>query len=109
MGQLTVPGFSMVAMLPGALAGEAAVIDVPVLLATGERDVCRAPAEELAVFKAATDVSVFVVRQMAHMHNFAAARARLWERLDEFVAHVTRVSTASQPFGTACGAAVWRP
>lgn len=108
-GSLTVPGFSMVAMLPGALAGEAAVIDVPVLLATGERDVCRAPAEELAVFKAATDVSVFVVRQMAHMHNFAAARARLWERLDEFVAHVTRVSTASQPFGTACGAAVWRP
>jgi len=33
------------AMLPGVLAGEAAVIDVPMLLATGERDVCRAPAE----------------------------------------------------------------
>ncbi len=29
-GSLTVPGFSMVAMLPGALADEAAVIDVPV-------------------------------------------------------------------------------
>jgi hypothetical protein len=99
-GSLTVPGFSMVAMLPGALAGEAAVIDVPVLLATGERDVCRAPAEELAVFKAATDVSVFVVRQMAHMHNFAATRARLWERLDEFVAHVTRMTAASQPPGS---------
>jgi pimeloyl-ACP methyl ester carboxylesterase len=98
-GSLTVPGFSMVAMLPGALAGEAAVIDVPVLLATGERDVCRAPAEEVAAFKAATDVSVFVVRQMAHMHNFAATRARLWERLDEFVAHVTRVTAASQPLG----------
>jgi len=27
---------------------------------------------------------------MAHMHNFAATRTRLWERLDEFVTHVTR-------------------
>jgi hypothetical protein len=84
-------------MLPGALADEAAVIDVPVLLATGERDVCRAPAEELAMFKAATDVSVFTVRQMAHMHNFAATRTRLWDRLDEFVAHVTRVAGPGQP------------
>lgn len=41
----------MAGMLPGALTAEAAVIDVPVLLAT---------------------------------------RARLWDRLDEFVAHVTR-------------------
>ena len=28
------------------------------------------------MFKAATDVSVFTVRQMAHMHNFAATRTR---------------------------------
>jgi len=26
---------------------------------------------------------------MAHMHNFAATQALLWERLDEFVTHVT--------------------
>jgi hypothetical protein len=56
----------------------------------GERDVCRPPAEEVATFKAATDISVFVVPRIAHMRNFADTRALLWERLEEFVAHVTR-------------------
>jgi len=97
-GSRTAPGFAITALMPGAVAGEAAVIDVPVLLAMGERDVCRTPAEEVAVFKAATDVSVFTVPQMAHMHNFAATRAQLWERLDEFTAHVTRAAAVSRPF-----------
>jgi pimeloyl-ACP methyl ester carboxylesterase len=91
-GSLTWPGFGSSTMLPGAVAGEAAQIDVPVLLAMGERDVCHPPADEVAALKAATDIGVLVVPQMAHMHNFAATRARLWERLDEFVAHVTRTS-----------------
>ena len=65
---------------------------MPVLLATGERDVCHPPAEEVAALKAATDISVLVVPRMAHMHNFATTAALLWERLDEFVTHVTRTS-----------------
>ena len=84
------PGFIPASVLPGAVAGEAARIDVPVLLASGERDVCHPPAEEVAALKAATDISVLVVPRMAHMHNFATTRTLLWERLDEFVAHVTR-------------------
>jgi pimeloyl-ACP methyl ester carboxylesterase len=95
-GSLTVPGFSFSMMLPGAAASEAARIDVPVLLATGERDVCRRPVEELAAFTAATDLSAFAVPRMAHMHNFAATRTLLWERLDEFVAHVARAAAASR-------------
>jgi pimeloyl-ACP methyl ester carboxylesterase len=91
-GSLTYPGYGAAMMLPGVMAGEAARIDVPVLLATGERDVCRPPAEEIATFTAATDISVFVVPRSAHMHNFAATRTLLWERLDEFVTHVTRRS-----------------
>jgi hypothetical protein len=58
----------------------------------GERDVCHPPAEEVAALKSATDISVLVVPQMAHMHNFATTRTLLWERLDEFVAHVTRTT-----------------
>jgi pimeloyl-ACP methyl ester carboxylesterase len=69
-GSLTSPGFGAASMLPGVVAGEAARINVPVLLATGERDVCRPPADEVAAFKAATDISVFVVPRMAHMHNW---------------------------------------
>jgi pimeloyl-ACP methyl ester carboxylesterase len=89
---LNYPGFVPASVLPGAVADEAARIDVPVLLAMGERDVCHSPAEEVAALKAATDISVLVLPEMAHMHNFATARTRLWERLDEFVTHVTRTS-----------------
>jgi pimeloyl-ACP methyl ester carboxylesterase len=89
-GSITVPACAPLAMMPGALAGEAARIDVPVLLAAGERDLCRPMADEVAAFAAATDICVLVVPRMAHMHNFAATRALLWERLDEFIAHVTR-------------------
>jgi pimeloyl-ACP methyl ester carboxylesterase len=87
---LSYPGFVPASVLPGAVAGEAARIDVPALLAMGERDVCHAPAEEVAALKAAADISVLVVPRMAHMHNFATTRTGLWERLDEFVDHVTR-------------------
>jgi hypothetical protein len=89
-GSSTYPGFGVDMMVPGALAGPAARVDVPVLLARGERDVCRPPGEEVAVLAAATDLSLLAVPRMAHMHNFAETRAVLWRRLDEFVAHVAR-------------------
>jgi hypothetical protein len=95
-GSLTYPGFGAVSMLPGVVAAEAARIDVPVLLATGERDVCRSPGEEVAVFTGATDISFFRVPLMAHMHNFSATRTLLWDRLEEFTAHVTRPSASGQ-------------
>jgi pimeloyl-ACP methyl ester carboxylesterase len=93
---LAYPGYGPSMVLPGAVADVAAGIDVPVLLATGERDLCRPLPEEIATFKAATDLSVLVVPQMAHMHNFAVTRTVLWERLDEFVAHVGTVITADR-------------
>jgi pimeloyl-ACP methyl ester carboxylesterase len=86
------PGFAAESVLPGAVADEAARIDVPVLLAMGERDVCRPLAEEVAALKSATDIRVVVVPQMAHMHNFATTRTQIWDRLDELVTHVTRVA-----------------
>jgi pimeloyl-ACP methyl ester carboxylesterase len=89
---LTYPGFTAESVQPGVMAGEAARIAVPVLLAMGERDVCQQPAEEVAALKGAADISVLVVPRMAHMHNFATTRARIWERLDEFVARVTRLA-----------------
>ena len=86
------PGFTPESVLPGVIADQAARIDVPVLLAMAERDVCQSPAEEVAALKAATDIRVVVVPRMAHMHNFATTRTQIWDRLDEFVAHVTRVA-----------------
>ncbi|MBE3203947.1 MULTISPECIES: alpha/beta fold hydrolase [Parafrankia] len=94
-GSLTAPGFGFESMLPGVVSAQIACIDVPVLLATGERDVCRPLTVELAGFVAATDLAGFVVPRMAHMHNFADTRGLLWERLDAFIAHVARAATRS--------------
>ncbi|WP_232295269.1 hypothetical protein [Parafrankia sp. EUN1f] len=92
VGDSTVPP---PAVTPGVVSAQIACIDVPVLLATGERDVCRPLTVELAGFVAATDLAGFVVPRMAHMHNFAETRTLLWERLDDFIAHVARTATRS--------------
>ncbi len=77
-------------MVGAAYAGEAAAVDVPVLLAGGERDVMQHFAAERAIYTGATDVAGYVLPQAAHMHNFAETRGLLWSRLDEFVTHVAK-------------------
>lgn len=80
-GSLTIPHCAVRMMLPGAFAEEAAWITVPVLVANGERDTCPDPHAEAAAYAASPDVSIYVVPTMAHMHNFASTRTRLWRRL----------------------------
>lgn len=87
-GSLDTPGMATTLVLPGVVARETAAIDVPVLVARGERDLCQAPLDELAAFTAATDLAAFTAPRMAHMHNFAATRHLLWDRLDAFIAQV---------------------
>jgi pimeloyl-ACP methyl ester carboxylesterase len=91
-GSLTIPNCVIAMMSPGFVADEAAAIDVPVLLAMGERDTVPTPLDEPAAFRRASDVSVFVVPQMAHMHNFASTRKRLWERFHDWSRMVARAS-----------------
>jgi alpha-beta hydrolase superfamily lysophospholipase len=71
-------------MTPGAVAAEAAAIEVPVLVGCGERDTVPDPWMEPSAYRGSRDVAVFVVERMAHMHNFARTREHLWERLDRF-------------------------
>jgi pimeloyl-ACP methyl ester carboxylesterase len=66
---------------PGAVASEAAAINVPVLVAVGERDVVPNPWMEPFAYKSATDLSLFVCPRMAHMHNFASTRELFWQRI----------------------------
>lgn len=87
-GSTTVPGLAAALVLPGVVTAEAASIDVPVLVGMGERDVCQEPIAELAAFTNATDISAIVVPRMAHMHNFAGTRQRMWDRIDAFIAQV---------------------
>jgi len=82
------PPSATMTMGEGALAPEAAAIDVPVLIGCGERDLLTDPWREPEWYRGSSEVAVSVVAGMAHMHNFARTRARLWERIDRFVAGV---------------------
>ncbi|MEW9857093.1 alpha/beta hydrolase [Novosphingobium sp. M1R2S20] len=78
-------------LIPGHFAADAAQVTVPVLLAMGERDVTQDPLRELAAFMSTPDLAYFIVPRMAHMHNFASTRHRLWSRLGVFVRQVAEL------------------
>lgn len=80
-GSLTVPSCALQMMAPGCVGKEAAVIEVPVFIGVGERDVFPDPHAEPTAYKRARDVSLYIVPRMAHMHNFASTRVQLWDRL----------------------------
>jgi pimeloyl-ACP methyl ester carboxylesterase len=66
---------------PGAVLPEAAAIEVPVLLAMGERDVLVDPRGEVRAYESARSVDFFECPRMAHMHNFAGTRELFWRRI----------------------------
>ncbi|WP_336971847.1 hypothetical protein [Sphingobium aromaticiconvertens] len=91
-GSLTIPYCAVQMMLPGAFAADAAKVMVPVLVANGERDTCPHPHAEAAAYPASRDVSIHIVPTMAHMHNFASTRERLWQRLHDWSRMVARAA-----------------
>ena len=95
-GSATVPRCVVGMMGPGYVAAEAALVDVPVFLGFGERDVSEDPTREPAMFPKARDVTVYVVPRMAHMHNFASTRRRLWERSLGWMANVRAVADSGR-------------
>ncbi|MDB5738857.1 MAG: hypothetical protein JWO65_2525, partial [Sphingomonas bacterium] len=40
---------------------------------------------EASYFKASPDVTVMVLPETAHCHNFATLRHRLWDRMDRWI------------------------
>jgi pimeloyl-ACP methyl ester carboxylesterase len=69
------------ASVPGITRDDAAVIDVPVLLAYGDVDVSPAPHDEPSVFVSSRDVTLVVLAGSGHCHNMAPTRHLLWERI----------------------------
>ena len=106
-GSATTPPCALTMMTEGAVSAEAAAIDVPVLVACGERDVVPDPWAEPSAYRSSADVSVAVIPRMAHMHNFASTRERLWDRIAAFAETVPpsatlpleRQETAELPVG----------
>ncbi len=77
----TMPPCAISMLSPGVVAPEAAVITVPVFVGVGERDVVPDPRAEPGAYPRSPDVTVSVCPRMAHMHNMASTRERLWQRL----------------------------
>lgn len=93
-GSATVPmTLALWCLAPGGVAPEAASVRVPVLVAVGARDVVPRPFDEPRAYLSAPSVDVFVCSEMAHMHNFAGTRERLWARIDTWAAWVRVLRT----------------
>ena len=68
-------------MTPGYAKPFAEVIESPVFLGWGDVDVSAEPHVEPSAYPRSRHVTLSVVDQMAHMHNFADTRELLWEDL----------------------------
>lgn len=79
---LTVCG--MFSMIPGSWKREAAAIEVPLLLAFGDSDLCQRPYEVPGCFTASPDVTLLVLRDTGHNHFAFATRAAMFERIDHW-------------------------
>ncbi|SNQ50424.1 conserved hypothetical protein [Frankia canadensis] len=89
-GSSTIPPCAATMLTEGAVAVEAATIDVPVLVGCGERDIVPDPWAEPSAYRSSSQVSLVVVPRMAHAHNFARTRERLWD-------HVVAFARQAQP------------
>ena len=75
----------VVAMLsPGYVSREAEAVSVPVFIGLGERDTAPEPHREPRAYVNSSNISLFVCERMAHMHNFASTREKLWDRLAQW-------------------------
>jgi hypothetical protein len=72
------------ALLAGRSAPFAAQLDCEVFLGFGERDIPPAPHADVAYYPRSHDVTLYVLRNSAHCHNFASTRTRLWDRIDRW-------------------------
>jgi pimeloyl-ACP methyl ester carboxylesterase len=76
-------------MTPGFAQPFADQISCPVFLAFGEHDVSADPRREPSAYPASSDITMVVIPNMAHMHNFADSRLTLWERFRSWLPVVT--------------------
>ncbi len=69
------------ALLAGQSARFAAELDCNVFLGFGDHDVPPLPHADVAYYRCSRDVTLYVLRNSAHCHNFASTRAQLWDRI----------------------------
>jgi pimeloyl-ACP methyl ester carboxylesterase len=91
-GRLTPACVGNTLIQPGAVASEAAAVECPVFLGFGEIDLAANARAEPTAYISADDIELMIVRQCAHMHNISTGRERLWNRLIDWAARLSRRS-----------------
>jgi hypothetical protein len=69
------------ALLAGHSARFAAELDCNVFVGFGDHDIPPVPHADVAYYPRSRDVTLYVLRNSAHCHNFASTRAELWDRI----------------------------
>jgi pimeloyl-ACP methyl ester carboxylesterase len=69
------------ALLAGHSARFAAELDCNVFIGFGDHDVPPVPHHDVAYYPRSQDVTLYVLRNAAHCHNFASSRTQLWDRI----------------------------
>ena len=87
-GSLTPACLGRDALQPGVVHQAAAEIACPVFVMHGAVDTSPCPHAEVGYFRASPDVTLMVLPETAHCHNFATLRHRLWDRLDRWILSV---------------------
>jgi len=91
----TKPGLVAQILTPGIIAPEAAAVNVPVLLAMGDRDVVVDPRGEARSYLSSAAIDLYICPNMGHMHNFASTRKLFWQRIAAWGNFVAEANQAS--------------
>lgn len=79
---------AMQSMLPGNIEPEAASIDVPLLLAVGDRDITGRPEAIAPRFSSARDIRMLVLEDTGHHPFIGRSAFRLYDELAEWAATI---------------------
>jgi pimeloyl-ACP methyl ester carboxylesterase len=68
----------------------AASIDCSIFLGFGDHDVPATPHDDVGFYTGSRDVTLYVLPNAAHCHNFATTRTQLWDRIGLWAGGLTR-------------------
>jgi pimeloyl-ACP methyl ester carboxylesterase len=77
------------ALMAGHSATFAAEVSCPVFVGFGDHDVPPVPHDDVCYYSASRDVTLYVLADSAHCHNFAHSRTQLWDRIGAWATSLT--------------------
>lgn len=86
------------ALLAGYSASFAEQLDCNVFIGFGDHDVPPIPHADVAFYSRSRDVTLFILPNSAHCHNFATTRTKLWNRIGLWCGELNKPTDALAPW-----------